>query len=236
MNPSEFDSEKFDKDDFPGIARLFPIPNLVMFPHVVQPLHVFEERYCEMMTDALASDSFVAMPILQPGWEAEYESRPAIGPWACLGRVVLHKRLPEGHFNILLMGLARVKVERELDPLRSFRQAEVSLIDELVPEEDDQAAEALHEQLTEAFRQFLARQVAPDSLQQLPGNIIPLGHLTDLMAYALPLGTGAKQKLLGEPSVLRRGEYLMELLGSDGELASLLEPVPNPFPPPFSVN
>ena len=53
--------------DFSGTVRLFPLPNLVMFPHVVQPLHIFEPRYREMLEDALEHDRLLAMALLQPG-------------------------------------------------------------------------------------------------------------------------------------------------------------------------
>ena len=65
-----------------GQARLFPLPNLVLFPHVVQPLHIFEPRYRQLMADALADDRLIAMALLRPGWEEDYHgNRPSI-PWS----------------------------------------------------------------------------------------------------------------------------------------------------------
>src|SRR5215212_9539920 len=90
--------------DFTGEVRLFPLPNLVMFPHVVQPLHIFEPRYCELLEDALATDNLIAMALLQPGWEQDYEGRPPIADIVCVGRVVSHARLPENRHNLLLLG------------------------------------------------------------------------------------------------------------------------------------
>ena len=78
----------FDSASFSGRARLFPLPNLVMFPHVLQPLHIFEPRYREMLEDAMADDRLIAMSILAPGWEKHYEGRPALESVACLGQVV----------------------------------------------------------------------------------------------------------------------------------------------------
>ena len=54
--------------DFAGTARLFPLPNLVLFPHVMQPLHIFEPRYRQMTADALAGDRLIAVVLLKPGW------------------------------------------------------------------------------------------------------------------------------------------------------------------------
>ena len=80
--------------NFAGVARLFPLPNLVFFPHVMQPLHIFEPRYRQMTADALAGDRLIALTLLQPGWEDQYEGRPAVHPVACLGRVVADQLLP----------------------------------------------------------------------------------------------------------------------------------------------
>ena len=63
---------------FAGTARLFPLPNLVLFPHVMQPLHVFEPRYRQMTADALTGDRLIGLVLLKPGWEADYEGKPAV--------------------------------------------------------------------------------------------------------------------------------------------------------------
>src|SRR5207245_1908563 len=65
-------------DDFDSDVRLFPLPNVVFFPQVMLPLHIFEPRYREMAADALAGDHLVAMALLKPGWEPEYEGRPGM--------------------------------------------------------------------------------------------------------------------------------------------------------------
>ena len=72
-----------DEERFKGTARLFPLPDLVMFPHVMQPLHIFEPRYVDLLNSALDSDGLIAMSMLAPGWESDYEGRPA-SPSLCL--------------------------------------------------------------------------------------------------------------------------------------------------------
>src|SRR6476620_3672795 len=122
MNPSEENSP-------PSVAatcvRLFPLPNLVMFPHVVQPLHIFEPRSCDLLEDALAGDRLIAMVLLEPGWERDYEGQPAVAPVACVGKVVAHERMPTGRHNILLRGLKRAAIQRELPATSAFRRADV---------------------------------------------------------------------------------------------------------------
>ena len=82
--------------NFKGLARLFPLPNLVLFPQVVQGLHVFEPRYRQMMADAVAADGLIALVLLKPGWEEEYDEKPAVESVGCLGRIGWHEKLPDG--------------------------------------------------------------------------------------------------------------------------------------------
>src|SRR5438067_9036914 len=95
---------------FSGTARLFPLPNLVLFPYVIQPLHIFEPRYRRLMADALADDRLLAMALLKPGWEEAYHKRPAIHPVVCLGKIFKEEHLPAGRYNLLPHGLARARV------------------------------------------------------------------------------------------------------------------------------
>src|SRR5262245_55213880 len=97
--------DAFSPDDFSGQVRLFPLPNLVLFPHVIQPLHIFEPRYVDMLHAALEDDRLIAMNLLEPGWEGDYEGRPPIAPVACLARILTWQALPERRYNVLVFGL-----------------------------------------------------------------------------------------------------------------------------------
>ena len=79
----------FSPDQFSGLARVFPLPNLVMFPHVMQALHIFEPRYRAMLEEAIEDDRLIALGVLAPGWEQHYEGRPH----AAVDRLPL----PRGH-------------------------------------------------------------------------------------------------------------------------------------------
>jgi Lon protease-like protein len=235
MSLDDFEIPPFDPAGFSGVARLFPIPTLVMFPHVVQPLHVFEERYRELMEDALADDGLIAIPVLKSGWEADYAGRPPLEKWACLGRIVLHRKLEDGCYNLLLMGLCRLEILGELPPVRSFRQAKVRIIDEVAPSLDDPCTIELREQLVEVIRNHWTQCKTPDSLAEILENHCPLCQLTDLLAYALPLPTCMKQLLLAERCVLRRAQRLCEILANPNDNMAAPGPASG-FPPPFSSN
>jgi Lon protease-like protein len=119
---------------------LFPLPNVVLFPGAVLPLHIFEERYKKMTRDALDGAALVAMALLRAGWEKNYYQRPAIEPVVCVGKIIAHEKLADGKYNFLLQGQARARVVGEvgdapyrlgrLTPLHETAALEIDLEDE----------------------------------------------------------------------------------------------------------
>jgi ATP-dependent Lon protease len=236
MKPWDATELEFDAATFSGVARLFPLPNLVLYPHVMQPLHIFEERYREMLDDALATDRLIAMSVLKPGWEPDYDSRPPIAEYACLGKVAAHHRLEDGRYNVLLLGVERVRIVHEMDPLRSFRQAKVEIVEDCYDFESISDKKKVQEKLLVAFRKHLPRTCQlPEQLEEMLSRHLPLGLLTDLAAYTLPLETDVKCQLLGECRVSVRAQTLLEqvqMLAAKSVSAAR----PHRYPPSFSDN
>src|SRR5947209_6017897 len=220
--------------NFPGTARLFPLPNLVLFPHVVQPLHIFEPRYKQMTADAIAGDRLIAPVLLKPGWEEQYDEKPPLYPVACLGRLVAEQQLPDGRYNLLIRGLSRMRIHSELTDVRPYRTARGELlIDGPLP--------SLAE--SKALRKELAGKVLPrfaagqprEQLAELFRGELPLGALCDILGFALPFPVEHKQALLEQLDVTRRASRLLTLL--DALVPSVVEPDPDrKFPPDFSAN
>jgi uncharacterized protein len=221
--------ESMELADFKGTARLFPLPNLVLFPQVVQGLHIFENRYRQMMADALASDRLISLVMLKPGWEENYDGRPEIETVACLGRVTWYEKLDDGRYNLRLRGLSRIRLISEVATDRLYRIAEAELIPDQPASDSNTARE---------YRQSLAKLVLPQfedthvrrQLQELFDGEMSLGQLCDVLSYALPLPMELKQALLGESLTDRRAIALITALQTHAEQAD------RPFPPPFSEN
>src|SRR5262249_44834140 len=114
-----------------GPARLFPLPNLVLFPGVLQGLHIFEPRYRQMTADALAEDRLIALVLLSSGWELQYAGRPAIYDTACLGRIETDQRLEDGRYNLQLRGLERIHIRQEIETGKLYRSARVQVLEEV---------------------------------------------------------------------------------------------------------
>jgi ATP-dependent Lon protease len=222
-------------EQFSGRARLFPLPSLVLFPHVIQPLHIFEPRFVEMFLDAIKDDRLIAMALLEPGWESDYEGRPPIAPVACLGRVVTWQTQENARYNLLLMGLERVRIVRELPPARAFREADVELLPDCYPHATEKLRPSLHEKLVASFERLLPRiKDAQELFDQLSIDNISLGTLTDVIAYALDLDLRLKQSLLAEPCVDRRATMLLSHLHNASRETRSLSLAG--FPPAFSTN
>ncbi|MEX0679724.1 MAG: LON peptidase substrate-binding domain-containing protein [Pirellulales bacterium] len=230
------DDLAFVPEQFSGRARLFPLPNLVLFPHVIQPLHIFERRYVEMFRDAIEDDRLIAMSLLEPGWEGDYEGRPPVAPVACLGRVITWQAQGGSRYNLLLLGLERVRIVEELSPHRSFREARVDLLSDQYPHATAESRPALHHKLVASFEKMLPRIKDADELfNQLSVDSISLGTLTDVIAYALDLDVCVKQSFLTEPCVDRRATRLLAHLHSASRDTRPLS-FASGFPPAFSTN
>src|SRR5579871_1913359 len=106
------------------LLPLFPLPNVVLFPNVFLPLHIFEPRYREMVGDVLKSDRLIGMVLLRPGWERDYEGRPPVYPIGCSGVITHVERLADGRYNIVLRGVERFRVLEE-DHAKVYRRAVV---------------------------------------------------------------------------------------------------------------
>jgi len=88
-----------------------------LLPHAVAPMHIFENRYRQMVEHALDSSGQIAMAIFQnDDWKQDYHGRPPIRPCVCLGQIVQHERLPDGRYNILLQGVCRARIRKEYKP------------------------------------------------------------------------------------------------------------------------
>ena len=200
-------------DDFSGQVRLFPLPDLVVFPHAMQPLHIFEPRYCEMLEDALASDRLIAMATLAGGIQSLHVQQPIIHATVCIGKIVSHVETEDGRHNILLIGAKRATVRRELLTNRSFRIADVDVASDFHPPGDMAEYFVLKREVLEAFSAIIpASATVQQNLHELMAGQMGLGPITDIISFTLPLDTTAKLSLLAESDVCQRAKLLTRIL------------------------
>ena len=190
------------------LLPLFPLPNVVLFPSVFLPLHIFEPRYREMIADAVASDRMIGMALLRPGWERDYEGRPPIYPVCCSGVMTHVERMADGRYNLVLRGLERFRIVEE-DHALSYRRALI----EPLPEQP------LTEEARTAIRNYRAKLeslLAPTVERAGADPKMPAAmsdeDLVNALAQYLDLEPLEKQALLEKPSLRSRAESLVELL------------------------
>ncbi len=240
-------------DDFDGRVRLFPLPGLVLFPHAMQPLHIFEPRYCEMLLETLRGDRLIAMATLTDGASGV---NPPIDPLVCIGKVVSHAEVENDRHNILLVGTQRARLRREIDAGRTFRIGEVEVLHDIYPPGGNESRRTLKQELLAAFGDIVpASASVRKNLHELMAGQMGLGPITDIIAYTLPFDIREKLQLLGKSDVDDRARALVQMLRSGQidlhsvtmEEQSIESDPSGPdgggdddddlrFPPPFSLN
>jgi Lon protease-like protein len=191
----------------PPTIPIFPLPNAVLFPNVFLPLHIFESRYREMVADALRGDRIIGMVLLQPGFEAQYEGRPAVYPIGCAGVITHAEPLPDGRYNINLRGIEKFKITGE-DHSRPYRLAHVEALPEAVGD-PDRATLREHRHKLQALLATLIEHSGSDP--KFPPSV-PDEDLVNALAQYMPLDPMERQALLERDGILERCRALVELL------------------------
>ena len=228
------DTLAFSPDDFSGFARLFPLPNLVMFPHVMQAMHIFEPRYRSLFEEAISDDKLIALGVLAQGWEVDYEGRPALESMACLCRIATYQRTPEGTYNVLLLGVRRIQLQEELPPTKPFRVAEARIVEDHMPSHPStEEIAGLQQKLLMAFKRSMPKiPTSYEQIDELLGSQITLGMLADIVAYTAELNSSTKLSLLKISNVIDRVHVLLNALSKSGQSNATRRT----FPPAFSTN
>ena len=224
-----------------SLLPIFPLPNVVLFPNVFLPLHIFEPRYREMVADAVANDRLIGMVLLRPGWEPDYERQPPVYPIGCSGVMTHVEQLADGRYNIVLRGTDRFRILEE-DYRRSYRRAAVEPLAEGEPVAEDRAvirrqrsklegllAPAIERDLRPSTRlgrpepvegrhaQSGPRQPRGAGRHPQPADLkipsaMPDEDLVNALAQYLDFEPLEKQALLEQQNLRARAESLVELL------------------------
>jgi Lon protease-like protein len=174
---------------------------------VFLPLHIFEPRYCDMVEDALKGDRVIGMVLLRPGWERDYEGRPAVYAVGTAGLITFSEQHPDGRYNIVLRGLAKFRIRSE-DQSRRYRLADVEPLMEDVSETDRAVIRAERRRLEALLvPQPTGRGVDPKMPPSMSDE-----DLVNALAQYLDLEPVEKQALLEREGLVARCRSLIELL------------------------
>ncbi len=195
---------------------LFPLSNVVLFPRVRAPLHIFEPRYRQLVEHALASDRRIGMATVHPDHVAQMAGDPLLYPIGCAGNISQAQRLPDGRFHIVLDGTWRFRILEEppRPPQRLYRVARIErLTDPYDPSQRERVAE-LRTRILELVRRLLAlsdreraRDFTPDLFDGMDDETF-----VNTLAQALALAAPEKQGLLEAAGIPDRCDRLEGLL------------------------
>jgi Lon protease-like protein len=193
----------------PPVVPLFPLPGVVLFPHTIIPLHIFEPRYRTMIADALAGDSVVGIALLKPGFEPLYYTpRAPVHATIGVGHIVESEQVADGNYNLLLRGFGRAVIVDE-NRERLYRLAQVEPLQTYCSGGED---------TTDELRGELRRQIRKNpgldkklrrQWLRLCAQPLALNELVDLLAAGVPAEPELRQCLLDEADAVARGQVLL---------------------------
>lgn len=200
---------------------VFPLDVVACMPQQVVPLHVFEPRYKQMIERSLDGPGQIAMAVFEgPRWKQEYHGRPPIKNAVCIGQIIQHERLPDGRYNVLLQGVCRAKVVREL-PAAEGRLYRAAVLEPLgVPGAEDDQLMGFREKLTDWLTAWPLTQLAAAEwvAERARNEEIPLSALLELASFTLLTASDVRYALLAEPDAAKRVKRLEGELHNIGAL------------------
>ena len=114
------------KVKFPNKISVFPLSNFIFFPNTNIPLNIFEKRYLDMVNDSMKSSRLIGMIQPKKKLKNSYNQLYDVG---CLGKITSFSETEDGRYLIILNGLSRFKVIKEINNEKAYRECEVSFND-----------------------------------------------------------------------------------------------------------
>jgi len=191
----------------PEIIPVFPLPNVVFFPRMPLPLHIFEPRYRAMVADATRGARLIGMALLRGDWEHDYLGNPPIFATGTVGEMVHLEELPDGRYNIVLRGLREYTVVREL-ARAPYREAVVTWRS---PAEERLPADVRGEivALVRRYLERIGKDAGPDGLLR---DSVDDETFVNFFAQHLDVAPLDKQALLEAPTLRDRARRLVDVL------------------------
>lgn len=183
---------------------MFPLPNLVLFPGIIVPLHIFEERYKLMINGCIDRTELFGLVLLRSG--ASDESEDAIHRVGVTARVIEVERLDDGRLNILCEGESRFRIYRFTQQMPFWKGA----VDVFEDNNEHHPSESLYDQVAELYRS-VAELSAKLSGSERPELSLPESPaaLSYMVSYILDIDSEEKQRLLEMTSTVERLRMLV---------------------------
>ena len=221
--------------NFAKSVPLFPLSTVALLPHGILPLHIFEDRYRQMVDDVLDTSGQIAMAVFRvPNPAAWQEVTPSIRPVVCIGRIFQHQRLPDGRFNIALQGVCRARIAREVppEPGRLYREAFLEPFGK-IEGPDEMTLQVERERLTNLLANAPLKKLrdADAVLEHMNNPEIPTSAILELMTLSFINDNDLRYRLLATPDAKGRARLIESELESIAKLLRQAQPQLDNAPP-----
>ncbi|HKA14734.1 MAG TPA: LON peptidase substrate-binding domain-containing protein [Myxococcota bacterium] len=198
------------------LLPIFPLSNVVLFPRVKTPLHLFEPRYRQLARDVLQGERRIGMVAVRPEHLDEMPGDPPIYPVGCAGVITESHRQPDGRYNIVLLGEQRVRIvsEEPRSESRLYRVARVVRLEDTYPETDRARVARLRTAIA-ADVGMLIRRAQPDRAHAFDAELfagVDDETFVNAVANAFAFPADEKQALLEAEGVPERYARLASAL------------------------
>ena len=190
---------------------IFPLQEVVLLPHAVTNLYIFEERYRQMTKAVLDGSGQIAMAVLEGGeGPDDYQGAPPVRPAVCVGEIVQHEKNSDGTYNIAQRGECRARIVSEDPPTeeRLFRQVQLKPTESPMAS-DDLRTIAVRDRLIETVGEGRLGSVdaVTSMLRQLDDkkDELPPSLAVDVLALGVLTAPDQHYRLLPEGDVGARG-------------------------------
>ncbi|HJW33361.1 MAG TPA: LON peptidase substrate-binding domain-containing protein [Holophagaceae bacterium] len=192
----------------PAILPLFPLPQVLLFPHTFQPLHIFEPRYRQLVTEVLVSHQHFILALARDPVTTDPRDKPAVFDVASLARIVRAEPLDDGRWNILVEGMGSHRILEEVGG-KSYRQVRT----EALPfDAGTPLRTGDRERLFATLNSYAGRHGIDGQVRELLELPLDLEAQLFTLSLALEFEPVEKQFLLESTTLPQLGERLNQLL------------------------
>jgi len=178
------------------VLPMFPLPDFFLFPSAVVPLHIFEERYRQMVNDLLDTAGRLVIVSIPKRLTGHGVDAPPVFPYGGLAEIIHHERFEDGRFLILLMGLCRVRIE-EVPQNKLYRAVRVELVESIACDEDE----------ARRLRPLLEAAISDRTMQKMElSRKLPIDTLADILLQSLKLAPAQLEEVFAEQDERIRAE------------------------------
>ena len=190
---------------------VLPLADVVLFPLALLPLRVTDMRHRTLVRDALAGERLMVLALSKPGATDDERGSPDVFPLGCLARVQDVEWLPDDCYNLKLMGMTRVLLERDVRQY-PYRSARVRVVPQEPYTEDDPLVQSERQASTRVFERLLSVAATAAGLPTppVPGPESSYEAVVNMMCMCLDAGAEEKLALLELDSVIERGKQVRE--------------------------